>query len=751
MKKLLLSLFLLQLTFLNGKVSKPNIIYIIVDDMGYSDLGSFGGEIDTPRIDQLASEGIRFRQHYTFAKCETSRTAMLSGMFHNKAGLKLNPESGAKSAAEILKQAGYTTAISGKWHMDLKINGKKQHPLDRGFDYFYGLKIGSNYFFNPADNAVWENRKSFTLKELLTEDPDYYMTDAIADKAIGFINRTHANNKETGKDQPFFLYLAFNAPHTPLQAPSALIKKYQTQTNYAEKGWDKIRENRYKKQIDLGIVDPKWKLSESPDHLPNWDNFTEKEKEIEGFRMSVYAAMIDRMDTKIGDLLDELERLGIRDNTLIYFVSDNGASPYDLLTAKQHMDMIVDERARTIKSNRVAHRMRPGAGWSWVSNTPFRYYKQHQYNGGVMTPMIVSWPAKIKQLGTISDFPTHIMDAVPTMADIAGLSQKDFPNSPTWDGISLKSIFLENKEPARNNFALEFQRQEFGYLSYPWKITSYRGGRWKLYNLEDDRSETNDLSIERTDIINKLAAEYTVWMKDKNDFIASNAAKIVKNFDGTSKTISNHNLINFRNHQGKIAYQTDPQFKVAQIGQVSVQKFDTDITKQGQWTLTHQASKIGGTKDSFTFAYKELSGKKSSTEIRLDSFGATGGTHRRAGLMYRATTAPDSPFAFLEVNHNANKPVIQWRFRTAAGKNAQLVPIAKNISFPIWLKLVEENNQYIGYYSTDGRNWTETKLPSNTGVQNTEMSLTGVALCSQSEKDKVSTFTFSSPSVIATD
>lgn len=725
----------------------PNMIYIIVDDMGYSDLGCFGGEIDTPHLDTLAESGVRFRQHYTFAKCETSRTAMLTGMFHHKSGLKINPESKAKTVAEVLKKAGYRTGLSGKWHMDrISEDGTKQHPLDRGFDYFYGLVGGSSYFFNPADHIVSEGRTTLTLNQILAEDPNYYMTDAMGQKGISFIESVHQSNmkdEDSENDEPFFLYLAFNAPHTPLQAPRALIDKYLNRGIYKDKGWEMIREERYVKQLKLGIVDPKWPLSPAPDHMPIWDELSENEQDVEEYKMAVFAAMVERVDTQVGELIAKLKDLGEYENTLIYFVSDNGASPYDLYTADQNLDMIVDEQSRAIKKSRNTHRMRPDVGWSWVSNTPYRYYKQNQYNGGVLTPMIVSWPAVIKKTNTISDYPTHIMDAVPTMADFAGVElKKAFPDSPSWDGMSLRPLFEDTNEPAREDFGLEFSNRDFGYVKYPWKLVTYRANNWSLYNLEEDRTELNNLAPYREGLVSELADEYKQWMSTRTAFAGGGNAAVAS-FDGTVETIANFDMVNFRSG-GKIKYKTDPRFSIASVGTVENASIDTDITNAGRWTSSHRAAKIGANSDSFVFIEKPLSGDAGYITMRLDSLGATGGANRRGGLMYRESTKEDSPFIYLEVNQNSGSPLLRWRVRNKEGENAVNIDIERSeITLPIWLRLERKGNQYRAVYSKNGRNWNQVKAQQ---VMNFTPQHVGIGLCAQSMRQN-GTMIFAQPEV----
>lgn len=712
----------------------PNIVYIIVDDMGYSDLGCFGGEIDTPEIDRLAEEGIRFRQHYTHAKCETSRTSMLTGMYYEKCGLKIQRNTGALTVGEILGAANYHTGIAGKWHMENPKDGMGvQHPLDRGFDFFYGILGGSSFFYNPGD-VIYSNRTLLPQSQL---PPNFYSTDAFAENGRIFIQSVYDENNadaDPTNDRPFFLYLAFTAPHEPLQAPSALIAKYR---NSYSSGWDRVRQARYQRQLELGIVEPEWPLSQKPDHLPEWDSLPANIQDMEDLRMAIYAAMIERVDYQVGLLVDQLEALGIRNNTLVYFVSDNGASPYGALAQDYSTTMGYDENGQT-----AGKRLRSGEPWAWMSNTPFRYYKQNQYNGGICTPMIVSWPDGITQTNAISDLPTHIMDAVPTMADLAGVDLAlHFPDVPSFDGVSLVDYFADEIEPARpDGLGFEFQAMDYAYIDYPWKIVSYRQRPWALYDLQADRTEVNNLAIFDPVRVAEMTLDYQNWMaeRDKDSPAPSSI------FSGMEPATSIYkDLVEYRNPlTGDVYSPTDPQFSVNTIGTVNNLTIDTDQTADGRWTATMDALRIGNASDDFVLVSKEVNGdgyvSAKITEL------TTGGPNRRAGVMVRESTTDNAAFVMLEVNYNDGSPMVQFRTRETTGATA-LLGDHTSVSLPVWLRVNRKLNTFEGFYSQDGRTWLSTG-----SIQQTmnRVAHTGVALCPQTTSG-TGTITFSEPFVYA--
>ncbi|MCK4958657.1 MAG: sulfatase-like hydrolase/transferase, partial [Planctomycetes bacterium] len=373
-----------------SKDARPNFVIIMVDDMGFSDLGCFGAEIETPRLDALAESGLRFSQFYNTAKCADSRVSLLSGLYSHQAGMQ-GFTRGA-TFAEALSRAGYFTAMSGKWHLS-------EQPTDFGFDRYWGHLSGACNFFK-GDDSFRYNGEEWTVPETLNGKP-FYTTDAIADFALEFLEEADASGK------PFVLYMAFNAPHFPLQAPKEEIMKYWEL--YEENGWDKLRKERYARQIASGLIDEKFALSPPPDHVIAWDSLSDGQKRQEALAMATYAAMVDIVDQNVGRVVDDLTRRGLLDNTLLMFFSDNGASPF----GKQEVAV---EQSNSNPWDREKGGLRYGPWWANLCNTPFRHYKQNQHEGGIASSMVVHWPDGLKtEDDAITHQTGHLIDIMPTL------------------------------------------------------------------------------------------------------------------------------------------------------------------------------------------------------------------------------------------------------------------------------------------------------------------------------------------------
>ena len=364
---------------------RPNILVIMVDDLGFSDIGCYGGEIETPHLDSLAENGLRFSQFYNTAKCHSSRVSLLSGQYCIAAGDKALTH--AVTSAEVLRDGGYFTAMTGKWHLH-------QNPLDFGFDRYFGhLSGATNYFHGNGtfrlDREPWEVPKS-----------DFYTTVADVDFAIDFLQEARQTEK------PWYLYVAFNAPHAPLHALQEDFDKYEGRY---DAGWDDVRKERVAKQKRIGLLPKDLVESARPEHVPAWDELTADQKNNEAAKMQTLAAMIDRVDQEVGRLTEDLRRAGELDNTLILFVSDNGACPYG--DSSSEVDVVPTNGDVTLGDS---------TGWAWARNSPFRYYKQNQFEGGIATPAIIHWPKGLKTAaGTICREPAHLIDVLPTLADVA--------------------------------------------------------------------------------------------------------------------------------------------------------------------------------------------------------------------------------------------------------------------------------------------------------------------------------------------
>ncbi len=527
---------------------KPNIVVIMADDLGFSDLGCYGGEVDTPALNGLAENGLRFNAFYNTSRCCPSRAALLTGQYPHQAGIgqmtmdrnlpgyrgRLDEQT--VTLAEVLKTAGYQTGMVGKWHVSPTENlgGNEQlewlnhqteketfsdldtYPTARGFDKYYGNIWGVVDYFDP-----------FALvngTEPVKEVPkDFYYTDAIGDSAVAYVDHF------VREEKPFFLYVAHCAPHWPLMAPEEEIKKYE---QVYDEGWQKIREERYKKLIEKGIFkgdttklsefmfpDLKWAENENE----NWDSRA----------MAVHAAMIDRMDQNIGKLIDKLEATGQLDNTVIMFMSDNGAS-----SERPSQYGIGFDRPSETRDGREIHypvkkseehlpgpeTVMSGIGpvWANVANTPFRYWKARVYEGGITSPFIVHWPAGIKEQGIVKSQAAHIIDIMPTLLELSGATYPEEFNGNTIDpymGESMVSAFT-NTEEAPINETLFWEH--FGAAALrqgDWKLVKLDGNAdWELYNLKEDRTEMNNLAAKYPERLKAMQEEWNTMARATDVF-----------------------------------------------------------------------------------------------------------------------------------------------------------------------------------------------------------------------------------------
>jgi len=475
MTKFLLTLVLSCATLLAGDpAGRPNIIIMMVDDLGYSDFGCYGSEIKTPNIDSLASNGLRFSTFYNTAKCHTSRISLLTGLYSDQAGdAKL---SRGVTIAEVLKKSGYTTAMVGKWHL-------KNEPTDRGFDKYFGHLSGATNFF--------KGDKSFRLNGKPWNDftNDFYTTDA----NISFAKRFLSESLAESPDKPFFLYIAHNAPHYPLQVRKTDYDQYK---GVYEKGWDKIRATRYQKQLKLGLVPAEWKLSPRPKLVPAWDSMNAEDRDWDTRRMMAYAGMVDRVDQTTGKLIAFLKEKKVFDNTLILICSDNGACPFDRTKTKDK-DPWDPESFWCYDT-----------GWSHVGNTPFRLHKQNQHAGGISSPLIAHWPDGIKtKPGSITRQSGHLIDFMATCIDLA---KTKYPAS--WpgidleplEGLSLAPIFQGKSRKPHDELFFRFATNR-AIIQGDLKLVTHRMARWELYNITKDGTEMNDLAQQMPEKVKHLS------------------------------------------------------------------------------------------------------------------------------------------------------------------------------------------------------------------------------------------------------
>ncbi len=458
---------------------RPNIVLIMADDLGFADIGCYGSEIETPNLDALARAGLRFSQFYNTAKCHSSRVSLLTGLYCDQAGgAKL---SRGATIAEVLSGAGYFTAMVGKWHLS-------RQPTDFGFDRYWGHLSGATNFFT-GDNTFRLNGEAWKVPKTLNGRP-FYTTHAIADFALDFLEEASRG------DKPFLLYTAFNAPHYPLQAPEEAVRKYDGRY---DGGWDRLRAQRHRRQVQSALLPAKWKLSPRPDHVPAWDSLSQEERRWEADRMEVFAAMVDVLDQNVGRLVDFLKKKDLYDNTLILFCSDNGACPF--------------ERTR-------GRRLRPwdpksywtyDASWAHAGNTPFRLYKQNQHEGGISSPLVVHWPQGLKtKPGSITNQPGHLVDFMATFVDLAGAAYPKQIGDRRVDplqGRSLLPILRGETRERRQELYFHFGTDR-ALRQGPWKLVSAKLGRWELYNLEEDRTELNDLAQQQPGRVRAMASEW---------------------------------------------------------------------------------------------------------------------------------------------------------------------------------------------------------------------------------------------------
>lgn len=493
---------------------RPNILYIVADDLGYSDLGCFGGEIHTPVIDSLAAGGVRLTQFYNMGRCCPSRAAILTGQYPHRVGLghmTTNDlgqpgyrgviSSEARTIAQLLGPAGYRCFMSGKWHLGT------DDPTAHGFEEFYGTLVSAKRFFDP-DHLI---RKPEGREARRYRPGEFYATDAVTDHAIDFLQLARQT-----PEQPWFLYLAYNAPHFPLQAPREEIAKYADR--YHE-GWDKLREERLRRMKQIGIVPEQTRLSprshwqnygETKTGVnPAWDSLPHDRRLDLARRMAIYAAMIDRLDQQIGRVIDDLRAADELENTLIVFTSDNGACfewdpfGFDIKSSNQnilHRGEMLDEMGGPGTFHSV------GSGWANASNTPWRLYKHFNHEGGIASPGIVHWPAGLQvEAGSIDHQPAHVIDLLPTAVAAAGANDKG-PLPPA--GIDLIDQINHGGEERTLFFEHQGNR---AVRRGKWKLVALDDQPWELYDFTTDRTETNDLADLYPDRVKEMSNAWDQW------------------------------------------------------------------------------------------------------------------------------------------------------------------------------------------------------------------------------------------------
>ncbi|MHC4323393.1 MAG: arylsulfatase [Planctomycetota bacterium] len=508
---------------------RPNILIIMADDMGFSDIGCFGGEIQTPNLDKLAARGLRFTQFYNCARCCPTRASLMTGQYPHKVGLARNGQSLTRNGitiAEALKQAGYNTAMAGKWHLsrtdtlkDPKLHQKwldhrhdpgrpfaplETYPVSRGFDKHYGVIWGVIDFFDPF--SLVEGTKTI---ETVAED--YYFTDAINEQSLRYI-------REFGQsEKPFFLYLAHCAPHWPLHARPEDIAKYKVK--YKD-GWEKLRQDRYERMIEMGLIKKEnTPLPPIQDRGRRWAELTEQEKSFQASKMAVHAAMVDRIDQGLGRIIEALEQTGQLDNTVIFFLSDNGASP-EVPGVPGY-----DRSSQTREGRKIRYKgfSEPGpettytgigAPWASASNTPFRYWKKESFEGGCHTPLIVHWPEGLRvKPGSITSQAGHVTDIMPTCLELAAAKYPDRYKGHALTPLDGKTLTPILKGRQREGHEILFFEHMGGraVIEGEWKLVALKDHPWELYNLSRDRTETENLAGSNPDRVRAMSNKWEKW------------------------------------------------------------------------------------------------------------------------------------------------------------------------------------------------------------------------------------------------
>ncbi len=534
----LVAALLLATVASRGAAPRPNILLILADDLGWSDIGCQGAEIKTPNLDALARDGVRFTQFYNCGRCCPTRASLLTGLYPHQAGVgsmtndrgpafpgyrgTLQPDT--VTLAELLRGAGYHTSMVGKWHLH---NQEDVKPTDRGFDEFYGMLGGFNSCWDehPFYTRWPKDRTPRSYTSAQDGKPGtFYSTDAFADYAIDFLAEARAAKK------PFFQYLAFNAAHFPLHAYESDIAKYEAM--YFEKGWDVIREERLARQKELGLVPPTLALTprsivpaksfarQSPfagKENPAWNDLPEDRRRDLARRMAVYAAMIDRMDAAIGRVVDDLKKHGEFENTLIVFLSDNGAcwewDPFGFDGSSGPKNILHTGEALKelgLPGSYISY----GSGWANAGNTPWRLYKHFSHEGGVRAPCIVQWPAGLSAHGELRTQIAHVIDVMPTLAEVAGATypaERAGVKTLPMEGRSFLSAVVRNEVITRSEPIFFEHERSRAVRDGKWKLVSLKDEAWELYNLDVDPTEMRDLITAEPEKARELIAKWKAW------------------------------------------------------------------------------------------------------------------------------------------------------------------------------------------------------------------------------------------------
>ena len=494
---------------------RPNIVVLFADDMGFSDVGCFGSEIQTPHIDRLAATGLRFTHFYNAGRCCPSRASILTGLYPHQAdighmagdlavrGYRDRLSLQAVTLAEVLGAAGYHTLMTGKWHLGWRDEGS---PTARGFQHFYGTRgyIDSYFTIVPRTEIYLNDRLVLPAGKdpvhHLQPDKEWYTTDVFTDYAIHFIDQVRQQD-----NRPFFLYLAYNAPHFPLHAKPEDVQKYRGKYR---SGWQHFRKQRYKRLVELGVISRQWDLSDLD--VPSWDSLTDKRRDDLDFKMALFAAIVDRLDQNIGRVIEHLERIGELDQTLVIFLSDNGGTRETGLFGIKGETNTVNNYQEWGRQGGWTSSY--GQGWANLSNTPFRRYKRENHEGGISAPFIVHWPNRIRQKGRLRHQPAHLIDLMPTFVEVAEAQYPDeFQGNKIqpMEGHSLTPYFDSDESQSRTLY-WEHEGNR-AIRDGDWKLVGLRNQNWELYQIAKDRTELRNLSAEYPAKLEQLKHKWDVW------------------------------------------------------------------------------------------------------------------------------------------------------------------------------------------------------------------------------------------------
>lgn len=657
---------------------RPNILIIMADDMGYSDLGCYGGEVETPTLNKLAREGLRYKQFYNAARCCPSRAALMTGLYPHQAGMGWmaaadlgtpeyagNLNNNAVTIAEVLKTAGYSTFMTGKWHLtnERKIDGKvtDNWPVHRGFDRYFGIIPGGANYFTPT---VYSNDSSYKAP------PGFYLTDAISDTSVKYLDE-HFREAD-GK--PFFMYVAYTAPHWPLHALKKEIEHYRER--YLQ-GWDVLRKKRFERQQEMGLFAEIIKMNRRDPAVPAWEELSPEEQEEMAMRMAIYAAQIDIMDQGIGRIVRELEANGQLDNTLLFFLSDNGACAEFISSGKSKA---VDGTEDTFESYRI--------NWANVGSTPFKEYKHYTHEGGIATPLIVHWPEGI-QAGLNNSFVNeygHITDLMATCVEVSGA---EYPRE--YKGFKIHPLAGKSLLP---HFSGGSSHRGKVFWEHEANI-ALRDGKWKLvaktlqdeefdpanlelYNMETDPVEMHDLAGEKPELVKAMYAQWLEWAKRINVF-PLDTREYGARMQAYRRSVNgsfDDNLGGWQVPEGQFVVSVDTTGKLSGKKSVRIQLSDPEAQGGLQkpvmtWPFRAEKGEI------FSLSFLAASQERGTLTVRLEKTGKDrirpiDGVITVKGRSKFTYTSPELP----------EKGTYRIAFyRTASGKDAS----SRNQAAPIWI------------------------------------------------------------------